>query len=108
METPTKAGQIRPGITPARNQVKPPTREELLKMEDSYNYAHSYLSLLRDIVNPPEALNDPDPGLERFSSDSRFAMLFMMGDIFNALNDFSTLIEYSFNVQANGEQESKS
>lgn len=83
---------------PTGKSVKPPTHKELIHMETAANIAESYLTLLDDILTPPDGINDPDPGLERFNKDSRFAMGFMIGEICTALRHYETLIEYSYHT----------
>ncbi len=78
-------------------KVLSPTWEELLEMETSANIADSYLELLCSILTPPAGIDDPDPGLEQFDTPSaRFAMSFLIGEIFVALKNHDTLIKYSY------------
>ena len=99
MSTPAPVTEeIRPTAVPDQDQIVPPTWSELCRMEDSFNIATSYLDLLSTIVGPPLFVDDPDPGLDRFSLESRSAMMFMIGDISKALHEFNTLIYYSFDT----------
>ena len=79
-------------------QITPPTWSELGAMESSFNVATSYLDLLSTIVGPPLYVDDPDPGLDRFSIESRSAMMFMISEAAKALHELNTLIYYSYDT----------
>ena len=83
---------------PPRAKTPAPSYADLSDMEHTAIIAESYLSLLDNIITPPEKIGDPAPGLAKFDKDSRFAMSFMIGDILEALRHHQTLIEYSYNT----------
>lgn len=89
---------------PTTDYKKPPTGAELGDMEISFNVAKSYLNLLNDILTPPDGIDSPDPGLDRFDKQSRFAIAFMLGDISTALKHYEILIKYSYDTIMQGKE----